>query len=94
MAMPEHMTGVDETCTGTEKMRHLISQHLAALQTEFERYFLDTDRNIAGIVWDPFQSPLTAIPNEDDQMQTELVTLKEDPGVKLKFQTESLPVFW
>ena len=91
MAMVEHMTGVDETWT--EKMKHLISQHLAALQTEFERYSPDTDTGMADIVWDPFRSPATVIPDDDNQTQTELVSLKEDWGVKLKFQTESLPVF-
>ena len=79
------MTGVNETLT--QKMRHLISQHLA-LQTEFERYFLDTDTDMAGIVRDPFRLPVSAIPDDDDQTQTELVTLKEDSGTELKFQTE------
>ena len=39
-------------------------------------------------------SPVTCIPDDNDDAQTELLTLQEDSGAKMKFETESLIVFW
>ena len=39
-------------------------------------------------------APVTCIPDDNDDGQTELLTLQEDSGAKIKFETESLTVFW
>ena len=37
---------------------------------------------------------MTCIPDDNDDGQTELLTLQEDSEAKMKFETESLTVFW
>ena len=42
----------------------------------------------------PFITPMTCIPDDNDDGQTEVLTLQEDSGAKMKFKTESLTVCW
>ena len=37
---------------------------------------------------------MTCIPDDNDDGQTELLTLQEDSGAKMKFETEFQIVFW
>ena len=72
--------------------QNLITQHLEALEGEFKRYFPDIQNLTSRLV--RFTAPVTCIPDDNDNAQTKLLTLQEDSGAKMKFETESLTVFW
>lgn len=43
---------------------------------------------------DPFTTDITSIPDENDDGQTELISLQTDNGFKVKFETSSHTEFW
>ena len=73
--------------------QNLITQHLEALEGEFKRYS-DFQSLTSRLVRAPFTAPVTCIPDDNDDGQTKLLTLHEDSEAKMKFETESLTVFW
>ncbi|XP_068210544.1 zinc finger BED domain-containing protein 5-like [Palaemon carinicauda] len=73
---------------------NLITQHLEALEGEVKRYFLDPQRQNSLLVRFPFTAAGTCISDDNDDCQTELLALQEDSGAKIKFEHESLTVFW
>ena len=72
----------------------LPNQHLEALEREFKRYCPDFQSLTSRLVRAPFITPVTCIPDDNDDGQTELLTFQDDSGAKMKFETESLTVFW
>ncbi|XP_063612431.1 zinc finger BED domain-containing protein 5-like, partial [Penaeus indicus] len=92
LAMLETVSEIAEECDVATQ--NLITQHLEALEGEFKRYFPDIQSLTSQLVRFPFTAPVTCIPDDNDDGQTELLTLQEDSGAKMKFETESLTVFW
>ncbi|XP_063889743.1 protein FAM200C-like [Scylla paramamosain] len=92
LAMLETVSEIVEECDAATQ--NLITQHLEALEGEFKRYFPDIQSLTSRLVRTPFTAPVTCIPEDNDDGQTELLTLQEDSGAKMKFETESLTVFW
>ncbi|XP_045109127.1 zinc finger BED domain-containing protein 5-like [Portunus trituberculatus] len=92
LAMLETVSEIVEKCDAATQ--NLITQHLEALEGEFKRYFPDIQSLTSRLVRAPFTAAVTCIPDDNDDGQTELLTLQEDSGAKMKFETESLTVFW
>lgn len=92
LAMLETVSDIAKECDTATK--NLIVQHLEALVEEFKRYFPDIQIQTSQLVRFPFTAPVTCIPDDNDDGQTELLTLQEDTGAKMKIETESLTVFW
>ena len=92
LAMLETVSEIPEECDVATQ--NLITQHHAAMEGEFKRYFPDKQNLTSRLVRFPFTAPVTCIPDDNDNGQTELLTLQEDSGAKMKFETESLTVFW
>ena len=92
LAMLETVSEIPEECDVATQ--NLITQHLEALEGEFKIYFPDIQNLTSRLVRFPFTAPVTCIPDVNDDAQTELLTLQEDSGAKMKFETESLTVFW
>ena len=77
------MSNFVEECDAATQI--LITQHLEALEGESIRYFPDIQSLTSRLVRAPFTTPVTCIPDDNDDGQTELLT---------EFETESLTVFW
>ena len=92
LAMLETVSEIVEKCDAATHI--LITQHLEALEGEFKRYFPDFQSLTSRLVRAPFTAPVTCIPDDNDDAQTELFTFQEDSRAKMKFETESLTVFW
>ncbi|XP_063847651.1 SCAN domain-containing protein 3-like [Scylla paramamosain] len=92
LAMLDTVSEIVEECEAATQ--NLITQHLEALEGEFKRYFPDIQSLTSRLVRAPFTAPVTCIPDDNDDGQTELLTLQEDSRAKMKFETESLTVFW
>ena len=89
--MLETVSEIEKECD--DAMQNLITQHLEALEGEFNRYFPDIKSLTSQLVRAPFTAPLTCIPDDNDDGQTKLLTLQEVSEAKMKFETESLTVF-
>ena len=81
LAMLETVSKIVEECDAA--MQNLITQHLQALEGEFKRYFPDIQSLTSWLVRAPFTAPVTCIPDDKDDSQTELLTLQEDSGAKM-----------
>ena len=84
------MSDITEECDTATK--NLIVQHLEALVEEFKRYFPDIQSQTSRLIRSPFTAPVTCISDDNDDGQNELLTLQEDSGAKIKFETEALSV--
>ena len=61
---------------------------------ELTRYIPEISTQTSRLLGDPFTAPVTYIPDDNDANQTELLGLQEDSGAKMKFDTETITVFW
>ena len=87
LAILETVSDIAEECDTATK--NLIVQHPEAIVEELKRYFPDIPSQTSQVVRFPFTAPVTCIPDDNDDGQTELLTLQEDTGAKMKFETES-----
>ena len=92
LAMLETVSEIVEECDACTQ--NLIIQHLEVLEEELKRYFPDIQSLTSRLVRAPFSAPVTYIPDDNDDGQTKLLALQEDSGAKMKFESESLAVFW
>ena len=81
MAMLETVSEIPEECDVATQ--NLITQHLETLEGELRRYFPDIQSQTIGLVRFPCTAPVTCIPDDFDDAQTELLTLQKDLGAKL-----------
>ena len=72
----------------------LVTEHKATLELEFTRYFPEISSQTYRLLRDPFTAPVTSIPDDNDAAQTELLGLRGDSSANMKFDTETLTVFW
>ncbi|XP_063849112.1 zinc finger BED domain-containing protein 5-like [Scylla paramamosain] len=84
LVMLETVSEIVEECDAATQ--NLITQHLEALEGEFKRYFPDIQSLTSRLVRSPFTAPVTCIPDDNDDGQTELLTLQKDSGAKMKFE--------
>ena len=61
--------------------------------TEFNKHFPELSDDVAILVQDPLNAPVTSLPDENDEAQTELIQLQEETSAKLFFEKETLITF-
>ena len=79
-------------------LKELILEHIRNLSAEFNDYFrikIDSDSSpIVRMLRNPFTADVTCISDDDDDSQTELLSLQADGGAKVTFEGTSLTKFW
>ena len=76
--MLTYLCSLNSTLHAALKM--LIFEHIQAVKNEFRHL----------MVHDPFTVDVTSISDDDDDSQSELLTLQTDGGAKMKFEAVSL----
>ena len=70
-----------------------ISEHLQSLEKEFQRYFPDLDEGFVTFPRNPF-SPAMDIATVLEEVQNELLDLRNDSASREMFMEKSLSQFW
>ena len=74
-----------------DEIRDEVADHLGTLQTEFKSNFPELSRDAFTLVRNPFR---VAIEQVDDELQDELIDLKNDSGCRDLFEDVPVTEFW
>ncbi|XP_065673892.1 protein FAM200A-like [Hydra vulgaris] len=76
----------------SSEIKEMITEHLKQLASEINNNFPELSNEIAILVKDPLNAPVTYIPDEKDAAQTQL--MQEDSSARLMHEKENLVAFW
>ena len=74
-----------------DEIRDEVADHLGTLQTEFKSYFPELSRDAFTLVRNPFRVNIEQV---DDELQDELIDLKNDSGCRDLFEDVPVTEFW
>ena len=74
-----------------DEIRDEVADHLGTLQTEFKSYFPELSRDAFTLVRNPFRVDIEQV---DDELQDELIDLRNDSGCRDLFEDVPVTEFW